>query len=74
MNHAHVDVLGLIGSDENLVLRRVLQGVVLVLRYGLQFLGYQMVLGNGFAQFLLAHGTIVEHTALVLTELAQQLE
>ena len=74
MNHAHVDVLGLIGGDKNLVLRCGQQGVVLVLRHGLQLGGRLVVLGDGFAQLLLAHGAIVEHTVLVLAQLTQQLE
>ena len=69
---AHIDVLGLVGGKKNLILRRVgLLGVFFAHRYGGEFLGSLVVLGQLFGKLFLTHGAEVEHRLLHVAECLQ---
>ena len=71
MDHTHVDVLGIIGSKENLVLRRGLHDIVTTLGHRKQLALRAMVVGDNLAELLLREGTIIEHGVLILVEVLQ---
>ena len=74
VDHAHVDVLGIVRGDDDFILGSGLQFIVLALRNGLQFGNGLMVLGDGLGHLFCGHRTIVKHGVFIVLEVLQEVE
>ena len=74
MDHAHVNVLGIIRSNDDFVLRRRLHLVVLAFGHGLQLGHGLVVFGDGFGHLLSGHRAVIQHGMLVVLEVLQKVK
>ena len=74
MDHAHVDVLGIVRSDEDLVFRCGLHLVVLALRDSLQLGHSLMVFSDSLGHLFCSHGAVIQHGVLIVLEVLQEVE
>ena len=74
VDHTKVDVLGIVRSDENLVLVGGLQFVVLALGHGLKFSFGLVVLSDNSSHFFGSHRTIIQNGMLIVLEVFQEIE
>ena len=70
----HIDVLGLVGSKQNLGLRRLLFHVINADRHGCKVLFGLVDLAQALVQLLLGHGTIINHGVLHVLHSLDQVE
>ena len=74
MIHAHIDILGIIGSQKNLVLVSQLVQIWVVQRNAIQFLGGTVDLFDSCHHTLFIHRTIIEHAVLILPQILEQVD
>ena len=74
MIHAHIDILGIIGSQKNLVLVSQLVQIWVVQRNAIQFLGGTVDLFDCCHHTLFIHRTIIEHAVLILPQILEQVD
>ena len=74
VDHAHVDVLGIVRGNDDFVFGSGLQFIVLALRNGLQFGHGLMVLGDGLGHLFCGHRAIVKHGVFIVLEVLQEVE
>ena len=59
VDHAHVDVLGIVGSNDDFVLRRGLQHIVFAFGNGLQFSHGLVIFRNSLSHVLSSHRAVI---------------
>ena len=74
MDHAHVDVLGVVGRDEDFILGSGLHLIVLAFGNGLKFSLGNVVFGDGLGHVLGGHRAVVQYGVLIVFEVLQEVK